>query len=843
MPFALVSQLTSQVPPAHIADFPLLSTVPPTQTPPFQVGAQLLGLLGKLQATGPVAIVVDDVQWADQTSVQALGFVLRRLRADAVLAVLVLRSAETGEPRDATTEAVVRRLIDSGERMLWLSLAGLETSEVAELARQTLGKALGPRAVADLCQQTEGNPLYLQTLMRELPLEEWAGGMLQAPASLTAAVGRALKGLPEDGRRLVEAAAILGRRVPLPLAAQVGGVADPAQALEAALEAGLLRWWPAESSTPVVAAVPPRRLRALHAAAAPLVDRMASWGHRVGAAEGPDDHLAKELDLAAAEMAADGHAERAATLLMLSSQVSGTRAEKERRLLTAAAHLMMGDKHTQVQQMLHEVQECASCPLRSMVLGAYATSRGALDEAQALLTEALQPDGEPPAPAPVAAMTSVWLGRLYTMRADGEAIVAVSRGMLESTPVDGPTAQFARVNLAVGRAFVEGPRAGVRELSGLPPAADVLPDQAIALSYRGILHTWSGALIAATEDLTTVLRLGQDTGCAMLAEFVYPTLTVAQYSLGAWNDASISADKGLLVLSTEDKPWAYPVGYAVASCVPSGRGEWDRSEELLAKAEEWAELVGPGLSSPVIASCRAILCQAAGDHAGMLTALRSVLESQTAAGAVNLTQLWWRPLQVEALIETGHLVQARKALADLELFAEQATCLRLAVAWLSGRHAEQRGEQETALSLYQQGMDLPPTSDDLPFHKASLEHAYGRALGTAGQQRSAIATLQKAQERFTLLGATPFLERSQADLLRLGPTGTRTHRSGMEELTEREREIAHLVGRGMTNKEIAGELFISPKTVEYHLGHVYARLGLTSRRQLRDHIQQQTLPM
>jgi ATP/maltotriose-dependent transcriptional regulator MalT len=851
LPFGVISQLATWVSSDDMAPTFLGSNIPPA-TAPFQAGAELLRLLNELQAKGPVAVVVDDLQWADRASLQSLGFVLRRLQADAVMTVLICRTGE-GAGHGAITEDEARRLASGQEDTTIISLCGLDTAEVGEMARQAVGQGVSTATIKRLQQHTEGHPLYVQTVMRQTSPAHIRGQQmpLPVPTSLAGAVRQQLLTMPAETRALVEAAAVLDSREPLVLVGQVATINNPANALEPALTAGLLRWWPNELSTPVAVTHPlqrhailstmsPRRLRQLHAAAAPLVSPTASWAHRVAAVDGPDAALAHELAQAAGDQLTAGQIERAATYLLWAADVCDTRKEREHHLLTAALQLMAVDQFTRVQQILPEIQSCTSSPMRDVVLGGYAATRGNIAEAEDRLTRALQATRTQLGLEQTTAMAGAWLGRLYAMQGKGLQIIEVSQAMPSAETLDPRLAWHAKVTLATGRALSQGPRAGAQEFADLPKAEYVTSAHADLLTYRGAFRCWSGDLSAALEDLTTTLRFGREATRPILAELLYPSLSLTQYSLGAWDDAAISAENGLAIAATEDKPWAVPIGRAIAAHVPAGRGEWDRAEELLAQAESTARLM-PAAALPQVAIGKATLAQAQNDPHRMLDALK-LLEEATGSGQITTTQLWWRPLHTEALIGAGHLDEATTALERLQQFANTAPCLHIAAALLSGRLTEaSTGDAQKALSAYKHGLDLPETANDIPLHRGMLEHAYGQTLAAKGQPQQATVWLQRARERFLALGARPFLDRCESDLATASPATVRSNRNRLFDLTGREREIAHLVGRGLTNKEIAAELFISAKTVEYHLGNIYSRLNLIGRRQLRREIQTQTI--
>ncbi|MFD6337900.1 AAA family ATPase [Streptomyces sp. NPDC060131] len=855
--FGVIGQLTSRVPAALLDRFPLLTgTVPAAE--PFQVGAELLGLLGEMQSGGPVLIVVDDVQWADRPSAQVLGFVLRRLEADAVLSVLLARSGpEPGEAGGLDLHRLIAGMPHSCE----LTLTGLEITEVAELAELAYGHPVGRGTAERLRSHTDGHALYLRTLLAEVPWDSLARGRdaLPVPTSLVQALRRQLDGLPAPARSLVEGIAVLGGPAPLATAARVASVTEPDVALEPLLAQGIVRWWPNQPSTPVsiahalqreaiVDAISPRRLRALHAAAAALVDRAASWSHRVAAAHGPDARLARELERAAGEYHATGEPVRAATLLLWASEVAHSRGERERLLLTAAARLLWAQQYVRVEPLLARIEAAEPSPLRSLVLGGYGTPRGA-PEVVDLLTEALEPvparepgherePGAVPAGAGaefVPAMAGTWLGIRHVLDGHGARAVPLLRDVLASDRLEPQLAPWAAGTLGMAHSFCAGARVALREYDTLAPTGSPrsAAEQTIQRAYRGMLQMWAGDLTDAQNELTVALDAARVNGCAVTAEFTYANLAVSQYFLGHWDEAAISADHALVIAEAEEKPWALSYACSVAAWVPAGRGQWRRARELIQRSYQWSRAFSPGFA----AFGEAVLAQARGDYPAVRTALRTVLRARPDSGPLAF-QTWWRPLYVEALIAVGDLDEATAALADLTALGEDAPSLRLSVMWLSGLLAQARGEHKRARDLFDEGLGHSAAADDPPLHRAMLAHSHGRLLARSGEHHGAGACFTQARDLFTALGAQPFLTRYHDDFADR-PSG-RDHAAGvpLSGLTDRERDISLLIGRGLTNREIASTLFISSKTVEYHLSHVYQKLSLSGRRQLRNMVQQ-----
>ncbi len=205
-------------------------------------------------------------------------------------------------------------------------------------------------------------------------------------------------------------------------------------------------------------------------------------------------------------------------------------------------------------------------------------------------------------------------------------------------------------------------------------------------------------------------------------------------------------------------------------------------------------------------------------------------------GRSRVWAVLWRPLLVEGLAGSGQLEQAAAVLAQLRAGSGQVGYLTPALAWLEGWLAEQRGDSEQALHIYQRGVDSIGNSS--PVHDARLLLAYGRLLRRTGQRSPAVERLRRASELYQALRAAPFIARTEEELAACQLPGSPARKRSALALTSRETEVAHLVGKGLSNPEIAAELFISRKAVEYHLGNIYAKCGLQGRQQLRRFVEQ-----
>ena len=812
----------------------------------FAVGARLLEVVGEQQATGPVAIVVDDLQWADRRSVEALTFMLRRLSVDPVLAVVIYRG-----PSDRLDEAA-QRLLLSIENRLSLPLGGLGPDEVASLATALSPGSLNDETVQWLYRGTGGHPLYLRTLMSEgFDFDPRAPGRLALPRSLAAAIGDHLRVLPPETRDILEMLSVLNLRMPLAQLGQAAQIESPSAAIEPAVASGLVDWSPEEPAGPVeirhplvrdaiYAGITATRRRMLHARAAGIVNESASWEHRVAALDHPDEALAAQLERLAGEEAAGGRLALAATHLQWASDVSPGRADRERRLLTAALHLMLAEESRGLA-LREAVEASGPSPLRSCVLGTMAFSSGQLGEAEQWFSEALAEVRNDPDSRPLAAMIANRLAGTYTLLGDGEKVMTFGKWALDTGCLDAAAASQTRTLIAIGASQVAGPRDALAELGHLEAdTARVGPVDVDGLSFRGVFRLLAGDLGQAVTDMTASLRLARRGATLTLGLRAYFYLALAQYLAGAWDDVLLTAEQGFSAATIHSRRYELPLLHLAASCVPAGRGAAEEAERHTRLAEEAAASLGYGQERLYAAMARALVCQATGDYLGMADALGYWRDDSVLDGRSRVYAVLWRPLLVEGLVGSGQTGQAAAALDQLRVDGRQASYLQPALAWLDGWLAEQRGAPDEAGRIYQHGEDT--ASGHSPVHTARLLLAHGRFLRRIGQRRQAVERLRRANDLYLALRATPFVARTEEELAACHLPGNPAKKQSVLVLTSRETEVAHLVGKGLSNPEVAAELFISRKAVEYHLGNIYAKCGLQGRQELRRFVEQWRQP-
>jgi DNA-binding CsgD family transcriptional regulator len=799
-------------------------------------------VVGEQAASCSLAIFIDDLQWADRKSVEALTFMLRRLSVDPVITMVTYRG-----PGDRLDEAA-QRMLSSVENQLHIPLEGLGLDEVASLAAALGTESLEDEVVRRLHADTGGHPLYLRTLLTEgSGFDPRAPGRPTLPRSLAAAVGDHLRGLPSETKGILEMLAVLNLRVPLAQLGQAAQAGSPGTAIEPAVAAGLVNWQPEDPTCPVAirhplvrdaiyAGITMTRRRQLHARAALFASEAASWEHRVAALDRLDEGLAAQLEHLAGEEAAGGRLAMAATHLQWASDISPALADRERRLLTAALHLMLAEESRGLA-LRQAVEASAPSPLRSGVLGTMAYSSGQLGEAERQFSQALAQARDDPGSQPLAALMANRLASTYTLLGDGEKVMAFGRQALGTGALDPAAASRTRTLIAIGAAQVSGPRAGLAELAYLE--ADPARVRAIdvdGLSYRGMLQLLAGDLGQAIGDLTVSLGLARRGATLTLGLRAYFYLALAQYLAGAWDDVLLTVEQGLSAAAIHPRRFDLPLLHLAAVTVPAGRGAAEEAERHARLADEAAASVDYGRERVYAAVARALICQAAGDYLGMADALGPWQDDAALDGRSRVWAVLWRPLLVEGLAGSGQLEQAAAVLAQLRAGSGQVSYLAPALAWLDGWLAEQHGDAELALHIYQSGEDN--TGIPSPVHHARLLLAHGRLLRRTGQRRLAVERLRHASEVYQALRAAPFMARAEEELAACQLPGRPAKKQSVPSLTSRETEVAHLVGKGLSNPEIAAELFVSRKAVEYHLGNIYAKCGLRGRQQLRRLVEQ-----
>ncbi|TMR28408.1 ATP-binding protein, partial [Nonomuraea zeae] len=404
LPYGVLGQLGAQAQPVPEALACLPAPGAPAKRDPLVVGAAVLELLGQLQQAAPVVIAIDGAGWADLPSLQSLTFALRRLRADRVLAIVIVRESDHPRLPDG-----LRRLL-RGSAALRLPLSGLSARDLQALSARLGPVRLTPQAAERLQRHTRGVPLHARALLQQVRAETLADvdAPLPAPRAYTTQVLDRLGRCEAPAQRLVTAAAVLGTSAPLHLVARMAQLSEPLPALEQAAGEELLVEWRTGAGVslgfpnPLVRAavyhdLGPATRRGLHLVAADLVDDAARrLDHRLAAADQVDADLVREVARVGRRQTAAGRWSSACGCLTRAVQLTEEGPERDRLIAEAVEALLEAGRPADAGTLAAQVAQAADPSVRDYALGSVALVAGRLDEAVRQLGSAWSHAGRDP---------------------------------------------------------------------------------------------------------------------------------------------------------------------------------------------------------------------------------------------------------------------------------------------------------------------------------------------------------------------------------------------------------------------------------------------------------------
>lgn len=795
----------------------LLGTRVPSAATELEVGRDLLLALGGNDQ--PTVVVVDDLQWADPPSLGAVRFALRRVEADGVLVVVITRPdpwVAIGDPW--------RRFLEDGSRVRRIDVTGLTAGEVAVLA----AGALDPTAAARLRAHTGGHPFHTAVLLDELGPDRiraaGTGGILPAPRSFAALLLGRVVALTAPTRTFLSAGAVLGATFATADAARLAGVGDASGALEEALAADLLvRAGPGQAGFThllvqgaIYNDLAPTAARDLHRAAAEVTSGFAALRHRVEATDGSDDALAADLDVAAeAERLAGNHIV-SSDLLLDGARVSGDPAERDRRTIAAVEVLVEAANQPRATAMRPLVEACPPSAHRELVVALLDLRTGRFEPALARFEAAIST--YPDAPRDVRDRTFAGLGFVRWAIGDFDgAYLAVDEALRGDPGWGGPLTSYVRA-----MALMQLGRLGELDGTEAPaPMADV-----DGLTIEGIVRFYADDIAAATTMLQEVVDRSRRGESAQLFLVALGMLAEAEFRQGRWDDASIHAELAVSLATDTEAPMALVQAHTAAAEIQAARGRFVESRHHLEQAAAWVTIMPAWATRTRTAMARASLAIATDDSAALAAAAAELTAEPLRSQLAALPSWRWRAIVGESLLRVGDLDAASAMIAELGDVVARRNHLNAGpdLARLRGTLAEARGDLEGALACYAVDAEVADAAQS-PFGVARLAFARGLLLRRRGEAAAA-TSLAAARTGFAALGAAPFLERCDVAL------GTAASDQEVLDLSPRQEAVALLVADGLTNKEIAAELYVSTKAVEYHLGQIYARTGIGSRREL-----------
>jgi DNA-binding CsgD family transcriptional regulator len=790
----------------------------------FLVGLATLSLLADVAEENPLVCLVDDAQWLDRASAQVLAFAARRLHAESVGVVFAARTP-------------AEELAGLPE----LAVSGLPEADAGALLDTVVTGPLDPGVRDRILAEAGGNPLALVELPRGLSPAGLAGGFalpdaMPVSGRIEENFRRRLEALPPQTRRLLRVAAAepVGDPVLMWRAAERLGIGPDAGA--PAAEAGLMEVGarvlfrhPLVRSAAYRSASRPER-HELHRVLAEATDPEAdpdrrAW-HSAQAASGPNEKVAAELERSAGRAEARGGLAAAAAFLTRATELTSDPAERGRRALAAASANVQAGSFEPAQTLiaiarnapLDEPQRARIDLLRAEL--AFASSRGT--EATPLLLAAarrLEP-------------LDVGLAREVYLDAFSAALFG------------------ARLNDSVTVADVARAASTVSRPEGKPTTTDLLLDGLVALvddyeagigpcrhalaalmddeASENVRRLWLGSVIAlelwddecayslSQRSVEAARRTGSLSDLALALSARTPVLVFC-------GDLSAAAATVVETQSVEQATGIRAAPYG-ALMLAAWRGHERDAGELIDITIREAGARGEGIGLAIAQYTRAVLCNGLGRYDEALFAARSAAEYREV-----VAENWALSELVEAATRTDATSRARGALTRM---TEKANATE--TDWALGIEARSRAlvsRGAAAENAFREAVDRLDRTR-LRAELARTHLLYGEWLRREGRRVDARERLRTAHDLFDAIGLVAFAERARLELRATGETARKRAAGSPVELTAQEELIARLAVEGLSNPEIGARLFISARTVKYHLGKVFTKLGITSRAQL-----------
>jgi DNA-binding CsgD family transcriptional regulator len=794
----------------------------------FLIGLAVLNLLSAISEERPVLCVVDDVQWLDQASALTFSFVAQRLLAEPVAMVFAAR-----EPGDAL------------QNLPRLNVSGLQQPDAGALLDSTVPFILDHRVREQIIVETRGNPLALLQLPRGLTATQLATGfgIVEAqPLSprIEQSFIRRLELLPTESRRLLVVAAAEPTGDPLLLwgAADRLGIAraaaDSAESQQLLTIGERVAFWHPLVRTAVYRSARPSERRAVHEALAAATDERTdpdrrAW-HRASAARDPDEQVAVELERSAVRAQERGGLAAAAAFLQRSVAMSAEADNRRARALGAAHACLNAGAYEPALEML---AVAGSRPLDDRQRGqlellegmaAYAQRRGS--DAPPLLLRAAET--LTPFDPNLARETylDAWSAALFAGQlADAGSLYDVSRRTRSAPPPAGPPRACDALLDGMSLLLTEGraaatpflQRAATEFAGGGASVDEVMRWGWVATVGAVVVWDYESCVAIAKRGV----ELARESGALTVLAVALNILSQAVAMGGDFKTAEqLIAEVDTVTDATGTQVLQYGALYL--------RAFQGRAADVATIGEvtvREARVGGQGTAIEYADLATAVVLNAAGRNGEAIAPARAAADATP-----ELVVAGWALLElVEAAAGSGDTDVARGA---LERVAERNSVIT--TDWGFGVEARSRAlisKASSAEGLYLEAIERLSRTALLP-DLARAELLYGEWLRRTERREDARAHLHVADEHFTSIGMERFAQRARAELVATGETVRERSADARVVLTPQEQQIARLARDGLTNAEIGGRLFLSPRTVEWHLRGVYRKLGISSRREL-----------
>jgi DNA-binding CsgD family transcriptional regulator len=803
------------------------------------VCAATLSLLAAATAVRPVLAMIDDAHWLDAATARVVEFAARRLGQHAIGLIVVLRRVPPGAPW------LVHQWPGSMP-VSTMPVAGLDETAARQLLAGT-GRGIAPSVAQRLVEATGGNPLALIELTATLTRPQLSGlALLSDPLPVSAVLRRAfalrLDALDEDTRQMLLLAAAAA--VDLGTLRRAGALLSLAGDLTAAEHANLVRIHDGQiefmhplvrSACYYTAGLNDRRAahRALAAVSDPERQPIQRARHLAAAAAGADEDMADSLEQAA--LAASGrHAFGAASRAY--QRAAELTVDENRRLprwvaAGRAAHLS-GDPESAIR-MLRRALDLTLDPVTR------ADAEILLAQAAAYAAPSLELARELTDTADaVLALDTTRAAVLLALASDvcrivgqtGLAAETARRAVRLAAGTSGIGWLLSHVSLAQVTIAAGGRRKGRRIIArvlGHPGARRRDPGADLVKVRCGQALIWCEEHRRAGEVLGSVVESARALGLGADVRYALASLADLHFRADDWGRALAEATEAVEL--TTDLGIRSDLGWALAGLarVEAAIGAEEASREHIARA---VSLATPGK----VGSVRAMAAAASGFlELGLANYERAAADLGQAAAQISAQGIkepclfTWRPDYIESLVWLGRLAEARE---QLEAFDSEASAT--GSHWAAATAARCRGlladTPQRAVARLEEAVVIAGASAGR-FEQARTQLCLGQALRRVRRYDAARQALQEAHVAFELLGAEPWADRAAAQLTRANASTGRRPEPAVVRLTPQELRVALHVAEGLSNQEVAARLFISPKTIEVHLGHIYDKLGVRSR--------------
>jgi DNA-binding CsgD family transcriptional regulator len=801
---------------------------------PHAVGVAVLNALRAIADDSPIVLAIDDVQWLDAASAAALVYAARRLR-DEPVGILLARRVQV----ESSLVSEIRRSLPLG-RFHEVDVGPLELGALHRVVDDHLGVALPRPLLAEVHQASGGNPFYALEIVRTLRRNETsveAGRPLPVPDSLHDLVHGRLSALsPESQDFLAAASAHAHPTISITEAASgVGRSAGLAPALEAGiveLDGNRIRF-----SHPLLAAgaydiSAPLRRREIHTRLAELLEDPEARAWQLAASvDEPDVSVAVALEAAAEHARARGAPRPAALLLDRASELTpgDLPDESVRRTVEAAyLHYESGDSRSAEAHVRAVIDPSVAGPQRARALWVLARIRTyeAPAEAVALflqLVDEAEGDREMLAVAHEGVASALlWLAERYEdVARHGEAAFSLALELGDDALAGDALVHQLLAEAWLGRSSASATAERALALQGATADRRLLDQPLVALVQYWL---WIDQPELARESLVDMLRRARELGDESSRPYVLYLLAQVEHLIGNLESALDCAREGQEAAEQSGQPLYAVYNLALESLVEG------RPEQAREAARRAAELMpaGGGESGMLAASVLGHLELALENPKAVVACLDPKVALVLREGLGEPAAIRFVVDHIEALVELGRGAEAEGLLDWYEGNARRlvrasalANCLRC-----RGLLAASEGRLDEAVSAFEEALTWH-TKVELPLDRGRTLLALGAAQRRMKRKREARETLEEALGVFERIGAALWAERARAELRRISG---RAAIPGA--LTPAEERVAALVAEGKTNREVAAALFLSERTVEGHLSHVFGKLGVRNRSEL-----------